>query len=112
MTCNLNLSIKNILHVRESVTRCLYALDGYTDLSCEESANCFIVSEAGSYMFKAVKGNSDESVSDVASACVLWETLGSLQPIQESALIKDVFYGEGCIAFQTADTFKEGNVSL
>lgn len=45
------------------------------ELSNPESANCYIVSEAtGNYMFKAVKGNTSESVGTVARAAVLWET--------------------------------------
>ena len=36
------------------------------------TANCYIVSEQGTYSFKTVKGNSSKSVGDVASAEVLW----------------------------------------
>ncbi len=48
-----------------------------TDLSVSGTANCYIVSAPGSYMFKAVKGNSDTSVGTVAKAEVLWESYGT-----------------------------------
>ena len=83
-----------------------------TDLSSSASANCYIVSEAGLYKFKTVKGNSTESVGEVASASILWETFGtSIAPVQ-TELIKAFCYKDGYIAFQTADTFKEGNAVI
>ena len=37
-----------------------------TDLSSSTSANCYIISESGLYKFKTVKGNSNESVGNIA----------------------------------------------
>ena len=48
-----------------------------TDLSSSASANCYIVSNVGLYKFKAVMGNSSESVGAIASASILWETFGT-----------------------------------
>lgn len=46
-----------------------------------ETANCYIVSDAGTYSFETVKGNSHEYVGQVATVEVLWETFGySLRP--------------------------------
>ena len=47
------------------------------NLSYFESANCYIVSEAGKYKFRTVKGNSNESVGSVSSCEVLWESFGT-----------------------------------
>ena len=77
------------------------------DLSSSSSANCYIVSNPGLYKFEAVKGNSTESVGIVASASILWETC--LKPCE---LVSGFCYKDGYIAFQTADTFKEGNAVI
>ena len=83
-----------------------------TDLSSSGSANCYIVSNAGLYKFKTIKGNSSESVGNVASASILWETFGTSITPDLFDLIKGVDYENGYIAFQTADTFKEGNAVI
>ena len=83
-----------------------------TDLSSSASANCYIVSNAGLYKFKTVKGNSSESVGNVASASILWETFGTATTPECLDLIKAVDYEDGYIAFLTADTFKEGNAVI
>ncbi len=83
-----------------------------TDLSSSGSANCYIVSESGLYKFKAVKGNSNESVGSVASASLLWETFGTDTTPECLDLISGFCYKDGYIAFHTADTFKEGNAVI
>ena len=83
-----------------------------TDLSSSVSANCYIVSDSGLYKFETVKGNSSESVGEVASASILWETFGTSETPNYCDLIKAFCYKEGYIAFQTADTFKEGNAVI
>ena len=83
-----------------------------TDLSSSASANCYIVSNAGLYKFKTVKGNSSESVGNVASAAILWETFGTSETPACLDLIKAVDYENGYLAFQTAGTFKEGNAVI
>ena len=83
-----------------------------TDLSSSASANCYIVSNGGLYKFKTVKGNSSKSVGNVASASILWETFGTATTPECFDLIKAVDYENGYLAFQTADTFKEGNAVI
>ena len=83
-----------------------------TDLSSSGSANCYIVSNTGLYKFKTVKGNSNESVGNIASASILWETFGTDTAPTPSDLISGFCYKDGYIAFQTADTFKEGNAVI
>ena len=83
-----------------------------SDLSSSVSANCYIVSNSGLYKFKTVKGNSSTSVGNVASAAILWETFGTDTAPEFFDLISGVCYKDGYIAFQTADTFKEGNAVI
>ena len=83
-----------------------------TDLSSSGSANCYVVSNVGLYKFKAVKGNSSESVGNVASASILWETFGTYKTPGYFELIKSCCYKDGYIAFQTPDAFKEGNAVI
>ena len=71
------------------------------------NANCYIISEAGKYIFKTVKGNSEESVGNVHSAEVLWESFGTNVQPKEGDLIQMVAYADGNIAFQASD--KKGN---
>lgn len=58
-----------------------------TDLSASESANCYLVKTAGSYAFKAVKGNSATSVGSVSSVEVLWESDGSESAPSKGAIV-------------------------
>ena len=83
-----------------------------TDLSSSASANCYIISEAGLYKFKTVKGNSTTSVGSVASASILWETFGTDTAPELFDLISGSWYKDGYIAFRTADVFKEGNAVI
>ena len=82
------------------------------DLSSSASANCYIISEAGLYKFKAVKGNSTISVSGASSAAILWETFGTDTAPNAAEIVAGVCCKDGYIAFQTADTFKEGNAVI
>ena len=83
-----------------------------TDLSSYGSANCYVVSQKGLYKFKPLKGNSGESVGSVASASILWETFGTSETPDLCSLINSFCYKDAYIAFQTADTFKEGNAVI
>ena len=85
---------------------------GVADLSVNGTANSYIVSSAGSYKFSTVKGNSSESVGAVSSAEVLWETFGTDVTPNVGDLVKNAVYSDGCITFQTAETFKEGNAVI
>lgn len=84
-------------------------MDAAADVSSVESSNCYVISDAGLYKFKAVKGNSDVSVGDVASSLILWETFGTADAPSPCDLIGGVCYKDDFIAFQTSDTFKEGS---
>ncbi|MBO5419453.1 MAG: hypothetical protein J6A22_05145 [Bacteroidales bacterium] len=82
------------------------------NLSTTKTANCYIVSQAGLYKFRTVKGNSSTSVGNIASCSILWETLGTYDAPKPLELISAVCYRDNFIAFKTADTFKEGNALI
>lgn len=84
----------------------------YTDLSAEDTANCYLVQAAGNYKFKAVQGNSDWSVGNVRKTDVLWETFGTDVKPNVGDLIAAVGYKNGYIYFSTANEFKNGNASI
>ena len=86
--------------------------ESVVDMSLSGTANSYIVSQKGAYKFKAVKGNSSESVGAVSSAEVLWETFGTDVTPNVGDLVKNVSYKDGEVTFQTADTFKEGNAVI
>jgi uncharacterized protein (TIGR02145 family) len=77
-----------------------------------EAANCFIVSSSETYSFKTVKGNSSESVGDVASAEVLWESFGTSETPSVGSLIASVSSEGTSIVFEVADPYREGNAVI
>lgn len=82
------------------------------NLSTTKTANCYIVSQAGLYKFRTVKGNSNYFVGNVASCSILWETFCTYDAPKPLELISAVCYRDNFIAFKTADTFKEGNALI
>lgn len=74
------------------------------------TANCYIVTKADTYAFKAVMGNSSESVGNVASVEVLWESFGTDVAPAVGDLVKDVSYKDGEITFTATD--KKGNAVI
>lgn len=82
------------------------------DLSATSSANCYIVSYPGEYKFRAVKGNSSESVGAVSSVEVLWESFGTVATPSVGDLIENVSYKDGYIQFSTPYLFNEGNAVI
>ena len=84
-----------------------------TPSGVSRTANCYIISEAGSYTLKTVKGNSsNESVGIVATAEVLWESFGTDETPEVGDLLSSVSYSNGRIGFTTAETFREGNAVI
>ena len=86
--------------------------DNIINLSVAGTANSYIVSKAGSYKFKTVKGNSRESVGAVASAEVLWETFGTDERVFKGSLVSGARYENGKIYFKTSDSYREGNAVI
>ena len=71
------------------------------NLSEAGTANCYLVSEAGTYKIQTVKGNSTESVGEVYRAENLWESFGTDVTPKEGALVGNVSYADGYITFST-----------
>ena len=84
----------------------------YTDLSTAGTANCYLVSEEGNYMFQAVQGNSEVSVGNVKSVEVLWESFGTTTMPNVGDLISSVSYKDGYVRFSTPADFNEGNAVI
>ena len=98
--------------VKDFITKSPVPPTGYTNLSSAGTANCYIISQSGSYCLLVVKGNSTSSVGSVSSAAVLWESFGTSITPSVGDLIKSVSYKDDYIVFQTADIFKEGNAVI
>lgn len=76
------------------------------------TANCYIVSSAGTYSFPAVKGNTSESVGFVEEAVVLWELPGTSEAPSAGSLIASARHKDGLIIYETPDEFREGNAVI
>lgn len=77
-----------------------------------ETANSYIVSKPGVYTIPTVKGNTMESVGNVKSVEVLWESFGHEGSTSVGALIKGIKYEGGKIYFWTMTPFAEGNALI
>lgn len=87
-------------------------IKGGIDLSAGGTANCYVVSKSGQYMFPAVKGNSSNSVGTISSVCVLWETDNSSSAVSEGAIIESVGFKNNNIYFRTPDNLRSGNALI
>lgn len=88
-----------------------------TDLGSSATANCYIVSSAGDYKFKAVKGNSSTVVGTVASVAILWETWNNAETVTANSVIAAADYdlqsgGDPYVVFKTPATLHAGNAVL
>lgn len=84
----------------------------YTDLSTVGSANCYLISQEGNYKFKALKGNSADSVGEVSTVEVLWESFGTKVKPEVGDLIIPALFKEGYVHFSTPETFANGNAVI
>ena len=81
------------------------------DLSENGSANSYLVTAAGDYKFKAVKGNSDEAVA-AAAVEVLWETENTATAPEVGAIVASASFADGYVTFSTPETLKPGNAVI
>lgn len=86
--------------------------DGPKNLGKKGTANCYLVTEAGEYKFPLVKGNTEESVGDVAKAALLWETWNNQDAVTANSVIASVDYADDFITFATPSTLKPGNALI
>lgn len=84
------------------------------DLSEMGTANSYIVSKAGTYMFKAMQGNTNVPVEGIMGVKVLWKTFGNGTTPTADDIIPDtdVTFGDGFITFSTSEAFSEGNAVI
>lgn len=94
------------------------------DLSASATANTYIVSEPGSYKFKAtVKGNggldpltgttaTTIDPAGIAGVKVLWELYGQGRAIKHDGSAYDISYDNGYVYFSTPDTFVPGDACV
>ncbi len=85
-----------------------------TDLSAQESANCYVVASTGKYKFRGdVKGNGSEPLDGTpAKAELLWESFGTATALAACELISCVNYRDGYVVFETPSTLKNGNAVI
>lgn len=81
---------------------------GRSNLSQYGTSNCYVISESGKYSFNAsVKGNSSESVGNIASVEVLWETDQANKKASAGFIISSIELNGQNVMFTT--TGREGN---
>ena len=85
---------------------------GPKNLSKDGTANSYIVTSAGKYMFAAVQGNTETSVGAVAKAELLWETENTATAPEANSIIASVSYEKGYIYFSTPAVLKPGNALI
>lgn len=82
------------------------------NLSSEGTANCYLITGPGSYYLTMTKGNSPESVGDVASAEVLWESFGTDTAPAVGDLVSEVSVSDDRLLLTTSETFRNGNALI
>ena len=80
------------------------------DLDTAGNANCYIVTEAGGYKFKAVMGNNSIAYfENPNSAVVLWETWNDVSEVTPGSVIASADYAEDYIIIHTPAELHPGN---
>ncbi len=87
------------------------AVSQTVDLGVAGTANSYIIPAAGTYKFKAVKGNSNEAV-EAASVEIFWETREDTLAIEAGTIIKSVALEEGYVVVETAKPLVPGNALI
>lgn len=95
--------------IKNFIPRCA---DDIIDLSVYGTANCYVVPKSHTYSIKALRGNSLESVGDVAYAEVLWETLGTQETPEIESLVRNVVYKNGTLIFDVPEPYRIGNAVI
>ena len=116
-TCNSIVEFKRgvfarISHVDDPAK--LAAIRDGSNLAADgETANCYIVSEPGSYKFPMVKGNdSDNVLSGITRVETLWETANTSTAPSVGAIVKDVTFNGRFVYFNTPSSLKNGNAVI
>lgn len=86
--------------------------DVAVNIGAKETANCYVVTAPGTYSFKAVKGNSTESIGAIASVSVLWETFGTTETVTPNSIVAEVDYENDLVYFRIDESFHPGNAVI
>ena len=91
----------------------------YTNLSADASANTYMVTKTGKYMFRAtVKGNGGldpltgttaTAIRGITGVKVLWELYGQGRAIKHDGTAYDISYSDGYVYFSTPEEFTPGD---
>lgn len=81
------------------------------NLSRTSTANCYVISAAGNYIFKPTRGCSDELIDGIASVEVLWE-MNNEDTAPSETMFSELSYSPGKIRFSTTETFRPGNALI
>ena len=96
--------------------QCICSVTDYSasakDLSSPKTANCYIVPEKGVYKFKAVKGNSQQSVGSIDHVFVVWRTFNTTTAPTNDQIVVGPIYKDGYIVFSTGDAYVTGNALI
>lgn len=83
------------------------------DLDTAGNANCYMVTEAGGYKFKAVRGNDPlDFLPEPFEAVVLWETRNGAEAIEKGSVITSATYAEDYVIIHTPETLVPGNAVI
>lgn len=100
------------------------AIAGATDLGASGTANCYIIysNDEGNkdkvFKFKAVRGNSDELLSGIDSAVIIWETYNNNDDVTKNSVILDVDFDKQdgddtyWVTLQMPSTLHSGNALI
>ncbi len=80
-----------------------------TTLGTQETANCYIVSQPGTYRLPIVRGNGSSSVGTPAYGELLWETVNTSATLTKNTVVSDVAYYDGYLYFAVPEAIKAGN---
>ena len=85
---------------------------GFTDLSADGNANCYIVSDPGCYKFSLVKGNGTVQMDSVSTVEVLWESFGTAETPAQGSLVRNVKCEGKEVFFKVPSIYREGNALI
>ena len=86
--------------------------ESVTDLAGRDTANCYIVSKAGSYKFPLSRATEKEFLSGISTVGVLWETDNTGGTQTKGSIITNVGTNKKFVFFDTPSTLKNGNAVI
>ena len=81
-------------------------------LSENGTANCYIVSKAGSYKFLLARATEKDALTGISSVKVLWETDNTGGSQKVGSIVSSVVTNGKYVYFKTPDTIKNGNALI